>query len=124
MIRRLLGKRSLEHSLAIAVGLLVVVLIGTTMLLVHSRVAASLRKEMGARGFSIARSIGAVATPSRSETIAPFVRAGIAPCHGAQPLKSALIVPVPRVSVRKCERKPMSPRDGTAYSMRTRPLPT
>jgi PAS domain S-box-containing protein len=64
VIRRLLGKRSLEHSLAIAVGLLVVVLIGTTMLLVHSRVAASLRKEMGARGFSIARSIGAVATPS------------------------------------------------------------
>jgi len=64
VIRRFLGKRSLEHSLAISVGLLVTVLIGTTMLLVHSRVAASLRKEMGARGFSIARSIGAVATPS------------------------------------------------------------
>ena len=45
--------------------------------------------------------------------MAPFVRAGIAPCHGAQPLNSALIVPVPRVSVRKCERKPISPRDGT-----------
>ena len=54
-----------------------------------------------------------MATPSRSDTMAPFVRDGMAPCHGAQPSKSAFMVAVPRVSVRKCERKPISPRDGT-----------
>ncbi len=62
--------------------------------------------------------------PSRSDTMAPLVRDGMAPCHGAQPSNSAFMVPVPRVSVRKCERKPISPRDGTTYSTRTRPLPT
>ena len=61
--------------------------------------------------------------PSRSDTIAPFVRAGIAPCHGAQPSKSVFMVAVPRVSVRKWERKPIRPRDGTRNSIRTRPPP-
>jgi PAS domain S-box-containing protein len=44
--------------------MLVVVLLGATMMLVHSSLATSLRKEMEARGYAIARSIGAVATPS------------------------------------------------------------
>src|ERR1051325_10085516 len=48
--------------------------------------------------------------PSRSATIAPLAREWIAPCHGAQPLNSALAMPVPRVSVRKRERKPISLR--------------
>ncbi len=33
------------------------------------------------------------------------------------------MMPVPRVSVRKRERKPIRPRDGTANSSRTRPEP-
>ena len=64
VISRLFRKRRLEESLAIAVGLLTVVLIGTTMVLVHTRVATWLQHEMEARGFAVARSIGAVATPS------------------------------------------------------------
>ena len=31
--------------------------------------------------------------------------------------------PVPRVSVRNSVRKPISPRAGTRYSMRTQPVP-
>jgi len=64
VISKLIRNRRLEGSLALSVALLVVVLLGATMLLVHSSLAASLRKEMEARGFAIARSIGAVATPS------------------------------------------------------------
>jgi PAS domain S-box-containing protein len=64
VIRRLIQSRRLEQSLAISVAFLVVVLLGATMMLVHSSLASSLRKEMKARGFAIARSIGAVATPS------------------------------------------------------------
>ena len=33
------------------------------------------------------------------------------------------MMPVPRVSVRNCERKPIRPRDGMRNSRRTRPLP-
>ena len=33
------------------------------------------------------------------------------------------MMPVPRVSVRNCDRNPMSPRAGIRNSMRTRPLP-
>ena len=33
------------------------------------------------------------------------------------------MMPVPRVSVRNCERKPMSPRVGIRNSSRIRPLP-
>jgi PAS domain S-box-containing protein len=64
VIRRLLRSRSLEQGLSLAVALLVVALLGAAMLLVHSSLATSLKKEMEARGFAIARSIGAVATPS------------------------------------------------------------
>ena len=52
--------------------------------------------------------------------MAPLLRAWIVPCHGAQPLKSAFMMPVPRVSVKKRERKPIKPRDGTENSKRTR----
>ena len=41
----------------------------------------------------------------------------------ANPSSSAPSSTLPRVSVRKCERKPMRPRDGTLYSMRLRPAP-
>ena len=37
--------------------------------------------------------------------------------------KRWFMIPVPRVSVRNCDRNPMSPRVGTRNSMRTRPLP-
>jgi PAS domain S-box-containing protein len=64
VIREFIRNRRLEESLALSVALLVVVLLGATMMLVHSSMATSLRTEMEARGFAIARSIGAVATPS------------------------------------------------------------
>ena len=47
----------------------------------------------------------------------------MSPCHGAQPSKRWLRRPVPRVSVRNSERKPISPRAGMRYSRRTRPVP-
>src|SRR5262249_51831345 len=54
----------LEWSFTISTVLLVVVLIGTTMCIVHSRLQSTLHRELELRGRSIARSIGAVATPS------------------------------------------------------------
>lgn len=56
--------RSLQRSVSLSTGLLVVILMGVTMLLVRARVGVSLRSNLEARGAAIARSIGAVATPS------------------------------------------------------------
>ncbi len=64
MIQRFVRGRTLAQSIAVATALLVVILIGTTLFVVESRVAASLRSGLEARGYSVARSIGAVATPS------------------------------------------------------------
>jgi PAS domain S-box-containing protein len=63
MRRFSLRQRSLERSFVFSTTLLVVVLIGTTMVLVHYRVAATLQSSVETRGLSLARSIGAVATP-------------------------------------------------------------
>ena len=64
MIRRMLRNRTLEQSFALATTLLVVVLLGATMTVARIRVASTLRASMVERGASVARSIGAVATPS------------------------------------------------------------
>ena len=57
------------------------------------------------------------------QTRAPVKRLVMVPCHTPQRRKSVFKSPVPLVSVRNSERKPMSPRDGTRNSMRTRPEP-
>src|SRR5262249_38770030 len=54
----------LEWSFTISTVLLVVVLIGTTMCIVHSRLQSTLHRELELRGRSIARSVGAGAAPS------------------------------------------------------------
>ena len=64
MIGRLFSRRTLEHSFAVSMAFLVVVLLGATLVVVRSQVQASLKRGLEARGASIARSIGAVATPS------------------------------------------------------------
>ncbi|MDX1389147.1 MAG: HAMP domain-containing protein, partial [Acidobacteriota bacterium] len=64
MIREFFKNRRLEQTFSIAVALVVIVLIGTTMFVVHSSVASTLKTGLEARGLSVARSIGAVATPS------------------------------------------------------------
>ena len=64
MIARIFRSRTLAQSFAIATTFLVFVIISTTMLVVQSRVERTLREGLEARGVSIARSIGAVATPS------------------------------------------------------------
>jgi len=64
MILRRIRERTLEQTFALSTALMVVLLIGTTLVLVHSRVAAILRATLVDRGASMARSIGAVATPS------------------------------------------------------------
>ena len=56
-------------------------------------------------------------------TSAPVARDGIGPCHGSQPANRWFMMPVPLVSVRNCDRKPIRPRAGMRNSMRTRPLP-
>ncbi len=61
---RLYRSARLEHSFALSTALLVLVLTGATMFLVHSRLAGTLRAGLQARGFSIARAIGAVAAPA------------------------------------------------------------
>src|SRR5665647_1779849 len=58
--------------------------------------------------------------PCRHEPV-ELVRSS--PTHGSYPLKMWCIIPVPRVSVRNSVRKPMRPRAGTMYSMRTQPVP-
>jgi PAS domain S-box-containing protein len=64
VIRTFFGRRTLEQSFAISTALLVILLVGITMIGVHTRVAAVLQHSLAARGQAIARSIGAVATPS------------------------------------------------------------
>ncbi len=64
MIRVLFSKGTLERNFTVSTVLLVTVLIGSTMLIVRNRVYDTLRRNLEARGYSIARSIGAVATPS------------------------------------------------------------
>lgn len=56
--------RSLEQNFSISTALLVLCLIGTTMVVVENRVRATMRRGLEARGTAIAKSIGAVATPS------------------------------------------------------------
>lgn len=60
---RLTG-RSIEQNFAISTALLVLILIGTTMVLVEDRVRSNMRRSLEERGTAIAESIGAVATPS------------------------------------------------------------
>ncbi len=60
--RAFFDRRRLEETFAISTALLVFVLIGTVMIVVHSRVAGALRRGLEARGLSIVRSIGATST--------------------------------------------------------------
>jgi PAS domain S-box-containing protein len=55
---------ALEHSFVASTSLLVISVMCATMLVVHNRVGASLVRGLEGRGISIAKSIGAVATPS------------------------------------------------------------
>jgi PAS domain S-box-containing protein len=64
VIGRFLAHRRLEHSFALSTSLLVVLVIGATTLVVHSRVLSALKRGLSDRGQAIASSIGAVATPS------------------------------------------------------------
>jgi PAS domain S-box-containing protein len=57
-------RRTLEQSFSISTALLVLVLIGTSMAFVENRVKANMRRSLEARGTALAKSIGAVATPS------------------------------------------------------------
>ena len=59
-----LRNRTLEQSFSISTALLVLCLIGTTLAVVEERVKANMRHGLEARGTAIAKSIGAVATPS------------------------------------------------------------
>ena len=47
----------------------------------------------------------------------------MSPAHGSQRSNTWCSRPVPRVSVRNSVRKPISPRAGTRYSIRTQPVP-
>jgi len=60
----MLERWRLEHSFALSTTLLVLFMISMTIGVVHTRMAASMRRTLEARGISIGRSIGAVATPS------------------------------------------------------------
>lgn len=55
---------TLERSFTVSTMLLVLILMGLTMFLVHVQLRNSLKAELDERGISMARSIGAVATPS------------------------------------------------------------
>ncbi len=61
---RRFGGWKLEWSFTIPTIILVMVLIGVTMMTVHFRLRTSLSNDLDLRGLSMARSIGAVATPS------------------------------------------------------------
>ena len=61
--------------------------------------------------------------PERSATSAPVGRVRSSPAHGSQRSKTWCRMPVPRVSVRNSVRKPIRPRAGTRYSIRTQPVP-
>jgi sensor histidine kinase regulating citrate/malate metabolism len=63
-MRSPLHGRTLEQSFSISTAFLVLVLIGASMAVVENRVKANMRRGLEARGEAIARSIGAVATPS------------------------------------------------------------
>jgi PAS domain S-box-containing protein len=56
--------RTLEQSFSVSTALLVLVLIGTTMVVVENRVESNMRRGLEDRGTAIAESIAAVATPS------------------------------------------------------------
>ncbi len=56
--------RSLEQSFSISTALLVLCVIGASMAVIQDRVKANMRRGLEARGAAIAKSIGAVATPS------------------------------------------------------------
>jgi PAS domain S-box-containing protein len=58
------GRTSLDRSFTVATALLVAALMGTTMLLVHSRYVSGLKQGLEARARSMARDVGALATPS------------------------------------------------------------
>jgi len=63
-MRSPLNGRTLEQSFSISTAVLVLCLIGTSMVVVLNRVKANMRRGLEARGTAIAKSIGAVATPS------------------------------------------------------------
>jgi PAS domain S-box-containing protein len=56
--------RTLEQSFSISTALLVLCVIGASMVVIENRVKANMRRGLEARGSAIAKSIGAVATPS------------------------------------------------------------
>jgi PAS domain S-box-containing protein len=64
VIRALVRRRTLEQSFAFSTALIVILVISATMALVRYRVSTGLVSSLEARGFSVAQSIGAVATPS------------------------------------------------------------
>ncbi len=63
-MRSPLHGRTLEQSFSISAAFLVLCLIGTSLFVVENRVEENMRRGLEARGTAIARSIGAVATPS------------------------------------------------------------
>jgi PAS domain S-box-containing protein len=63
-MRALLHRRTLEQSFSISTALLVLCVIGASMVVIENRVRANMRQSLEARGTAIAKSIGAVATPS------------------------------------------------------------
>jgi PAS domain S-box-containing protein len=63
-MRTPLHGRTLEQSFSISTALFVLCLIGTSLFVVENRVKANMRRGLEARGMAIAKSIGAVATPS------------------------------------------------------------
>ena len=63
-MRRWFSRHALEHSFVASTALLVIFVMCATMLIVHHRVGAILVRGLQDRAFSIAKSIGAVATPS------------------------------------------------------------
>jgi len=56
--------RTLEQNFSISTALLVLCVIGASMVVIENRVRANMRRGLEARGAAIAKSIGAVATPS------------------------------------------------------------
>jgi PAS domain S-box-containing protein len=56
--------RTLEQSFSITTALLVLCVIGASMVVIENRMEANMRRDLEARGTAIAKSIGAVATPS------------------------------------------------------------
>jgi PAS domain S-box-containing protein len=63
-MRSPLQGRTLEQSFSISTALLVLCVIGASMVVIENRVKANMRRGLEARGAAIAKSIGAVATPS------------------------------------------------------------